>query len=359
MEMKVLLKVLIGLGFLLSQFESMGQITIDESDLPVAGSEYFRIETTALGQVNPADNSGENVLWDYSDLPEGNFSLDSLFSVGDTPIAYQLYFNNQFLYPDNLASYARPTDEFDFAMISVNNAYEYYRVDTVGYYQVGFGATINGVPLSIPQDTTDRILEFPLEYGNTDTSNSYFLASVPALGTLGRDQVREVEVDGWGTLELPGETFECLRVKSTINAVDTIYIASFEIGQTIEQPETVRYQWYAQGMGQPVLQIDVVGGAPTVARYWAENTIGTEEVSMNEFSLFPNPSSGQIQIESENPLRSIVVYDITGKQVFTRDIGAGRRYLSLDLSELKAGIYLLKAVDSQGGEGIRRFSLSR
>ncbi len=65
-----------------------------------------------------------------------------------------------------------------------------------------------------------------------------------------------------------------------------------------------------------------------------------------ELKLFPNPSAGNISILSEDEIYSIVLYDVTGKSVYTR---SGEITVnSIDLSAQEKGVYLLKVATEKG-----------
>lgn len=81
---------------------------------------------------------------------------------------------------------------------------------------------------------------------------------------------------------------------------------------------------------------------------WTENT----ELKAEEgFTLYPNPANGilNIGIESEmtDALYSVKVYDLAGKMVFTKNnLPKGKN--TLDVSELKNGIYFIELTNSAG-----------
>jgi len=56
---------------------------------------------------------------------------------------------------------------------------------------------------------------------------------------------------------------------------------------------------------------------------------GIEEIEA-KFKVYPNPSSGEITIESSNPIGLMKVLDMTGKMVFSKDIETTRFSLTLN-----------------------------
>ncbi|MBC3847274.1 T9SS type A sorting domain-containing protein [Winogradskyella echinorum] len=71
---------------------------------------------------------------------------------------------------------------------------------------------------------------------------------------------------------------------------------------------------------------------------FAGNILNTPEVSeLAELTLYPNPAKNKVNIVSSNPIDSVEVYDILGKQV-----RALNNTNEIDVSNLNAGIYLFK-----------------
>jgi len=60
----------------------------------------------------------------------------------------------------------------------------------------------------------------------------------------------------------------------------------------------------------------------------------------NHFNIYPNPSAGLFTLEW-NEVSLVEVYDITGKQIYSRNISNGT--ISIDISDSKPGMYLIKA----------------
>ena len=69
--------------------------------------------------------------------------------------------------------------------------------------------------------------------------------------SFSQDQVRNNVVDGWGTLYLPADTFQVLRVKSTLQRSDSIYIEQFSFGFRLPEPETIGHTQIGHRRWQP------------------------------------------------------------------------------------------------------------
>ncbi|MEZ4855050.1 MAG: T9SS type A sorting domain-containing protein [Gelidibacter sp.] len=77
-----------------------------------------------------------------------------------------------------------------------------------------------------------------------------------------------------------------------------------------------------------------------VATNWAAVTLSTGNFSINNFKVYPNPTStGFVNISSSNSENiSVAVFDILGKQVINKTISNNR----LNVSALNSGIYIMK-----------------
>ena len=75
----------------------MSQITITDADMPISGNVYYYSNVLDFLSVD-VTQTGTNYNWDFSSL--NYFDQDSLetVAVSGTPLAYQFYFNNPFLY---------------------------------------------------------------------------------------------------------------------------------------------------------------------------------------------------------------------------------------------------------------------
>ncbi|HQV39948.1 MAG: T9SS type A sorting domain-containing protein [Flavobacteriales bacterium] len=318
------------------------QITIGPADMPSAGDtvRYRNTITTA----DMAD-TGPSHLWDFSALVPNAEAADTMVTVGSTPILYQFFFNNSFVYPENKADFAMRGPSIGIQGFSISNVFNYFKSNSAGYRDVGFGANVNGLPTSVQRTPVDWIYRFPLNFGDQDSSASHYQVSVPALGFYGQDQMRRNEVDGWGTLILPADTFEVLRVKSRIERTDTVYIEQFNIGFAIPEPETIEYKWIAQGMDEPVLQVTSVGGVNTVVRFFYQPDDITTGIAPGNGSdplrAWPNPASTVLHLEGAS-LGTLELVGADGSVVRTLP-QSSRTTRTVDVSSLTPGLYTLRS----------------
>ena len=85
---------------------------------------------------------------------------------------------------------------------------------------------------------------------------------------------------------------------------------------------------------------------------------GINNINNDAISLFPNPTSNQLSITgfAYGHTVSVEVLDLQGRLISTQSIIAGNQ-LSLSVSSLTTGLYLLKITDAQSNQtSVKRFS---
>ncbi|CAG5087841.1 T9SS type A sorting domain-containing protein [Parvicella tangerina] len=324
------------LTFLLSIYHNNNaQITISSSDMPQAGDIFIYQNSTDL-LTEDFTLTGSAYSWDYSSGTSSQVDSLKIVSVGSTPLAYQLNFNNQFTQPDYYSDYAQKGADLDvMGQVSITERFDYYGINSNSLEIKGFGAKINGVPASVKYDTIDQLYPFPMTDGMaTHNSVGYYLASVPNLGTYGQWIRREVVVDGYGSLTTPNATYpNTIRVKTTLLQTDTIYVDQFGFGQTIDRPEETIYEWFTNTEKTPVMRVVVRNSQPTEAKYLLEITSGVETIDHDELAVATTLTSGVYKLVNYNGFKNVQVFNLNGQKVgsYTAD--------QIDLRESPNGVY--------------------
>ena len=155
-------------------------------------------------------------------------------------------------------------------------------------------------------------------------------------------------------MSLPnGGTYNALRVKSTIEGIDTVFINQFNFGIAIPSTQT-EYRWYAQGEGEPILSVNE-GITGTNANYKHHDPAGIIANSMlkNALDLYPNPTAELAHIKYYTPVQgalTILLLDVTGKVVLMQSeqsLAATNNSYQLNVNQLPAGFYTLQ-ISQQG-----------
>ena len=80
-----------------------------------------------------------------------------------------------------------------------------------------------------------------------------------------------------------------------------------------------------------------------------------ENLELNDLSIFPNPTSSFLTIQSNNLISPISIYDITGKLVLQN--WGNSNEIIVDISNLNSGLYFIKS-SSQNSSIRKRFIVS-
>jgi hypothetical protein len=338
MKMKALTSILL---LAVTSLYVQAQPTLNSSDMPQEGAEYY------VSSVNPFSGldfvaSGPEYVWFYTSLEPVSQTTRSFISISDAPFTYQFLFNNPFD-QEYVADFAENTEGFSVSeQLSFDAFYAFYKNDAEAYKIVGYGATINGIPIPSQTDPIDVIYEFPLEYENTASSYSEWLVSIPELATYKMKQTRSYEVDGWGNLYLPNGIFETLRIKMDYEITDSIYIDALELGFELDR-EYTEYQWLGLAASVPLLVVTENNGIITNIQYRDQEPIGIDESldGLSSWNLYPNPTSDALWLNGDwNNNTSYSIYDLTGKEI--QNAVLYNQYTRIDISGLTQGLYLIQ-----------------
>ncbi|MEO0403974.1 MAG: T9SS type A sorting domain-containing protein [Bacteroidota bacterium] len=187
-----------------------------------------------------------------------------------------------------------------------------------------------------------EILRFPMNFGDTWTDiylDAQAEQELPG-GIVGNSIL---SFDAFGTVILHDGT--TINNASRVKAVtDDIYYT--ELGPFKET--VTSYWWYAPGFSQPIAWYAFVEGegfsfgAGQVIQ--GSNNVG--EVSNSRIKAYPNPTSEQITLETEQP-QSVELSTLSGVRVRGWTI---ENTTTLNLSGIAEGIYLLRVTDGSSSE---------
>ncbi|HLG34474.1 MAG TPA: T9SS type A sorting domain-containing protein [Bacteroidia bacterium] len=107
------------------------------------------------------------------------------------------------------------------------------------------------------------------------------------------------------------------------------------------------FTYITGGYGLPAFAHDTITSYPAVFTECITN-VGIVSASKRNFSLYPNPTSGNLHIFREDPYTSFCyysVYDSQGRLLIQQKFINGNKDTSIDLSKYGKGIYLIKITD--------------
>ncbi|MFU8843526.1 MAG: hypothetical protein ACNA7V_06940 [Bacteroidales bacterium] len=321
------------------------QIVVNQSDMPSAGDTIRVSNSFETGGIN-FETTGANQYWDFSALYAVSQQVEEFFTVQQTPWLYQLVFLTS-------ANLAKSFEEFDqLPGLELSDPYEFYRNNNTDFRYVGFGVTLNGIPIPNKYNDPDIIYKFPVTYGNQDSSMATFSLSLPGFGYYGGWKKRVNHVDGWGILKTPFGEFDVLKVKSDIAQYDSIFLDTLGTGIPLYR-EYIEYKWIGKDFGLPLCTVTDDEFFTSVVYIDSVRNLFTgfagEIAITNDFSIFPNPADEHITIEfpdNQGGVFDLLFFDVAGS-LRSRLVGIAPenddRWIRLHLKEigLESGLWLV------------------
>lgn len=305
---------------LLSPMWALGQITITANDLPQPG-ETYPLVNIAPPFLNDLEAAGPNATWDFSNVIALGDAPQTALPMNEAPGLALFIFNNPF----NSAyqcDFFLPTELPDLGIdlsgfIPVDGFSNFYKTDGAAYTIAGLALGAGGFDVPVPYDDVDELFPLPLGADAVYSSTSSLAMEIPETFGYWSDATRDVIVDGWGTLILPDGPHEVLRVRSEINAQDSVFIP--QLGTPFAFPRSqVVYQWYGNGFGFPLLEVSSLFGIPSTARYLnlVVEPNSVVETSRGDCKMYPNPVAVGQLIQIEGPVDSNYRWmDLSGRVI--------------------------------------------
>ena len=356
---------------LLSQI-TFAQITVTTTDFAAANDNVLVSNGVISAAVDVAP-TGANSTWDFSFLTPLNQDTLQFLDVSTTAGTYALYYVNLGINPNrsNVAVAGAAIPTIPGIPITITNPFDFFYNSSNNYKQQGIGAEINGIAVPIPFGSKDIVYDFPVDFGNMDSSNSDWSIGLPGVGYYGYNQKRVNNVDGWGTVITPYGSFSALRLVSAVAGTDTVHIDTLGFGFGIARPLLKEYKWIANNHKIPVLQINTQTffGAETVVSIVYPDSLrilGTQYISSlaKSLNVFPNPAKDFITLNFSSSTKeniSFSIVDVSGKIIYTESkkeylAGNHQRFFSTKL--MASGIYSLK-IETESSVEIRKVVVAR
>ncbi|MCE3229947.1 MAG: hypothetical protein K0S32_4498 [Bacteroidetes bacterium] len=312
-------------------FCANAQYTITSSSNPVVGDIEKTVSTQTTNLVMAT--TGANKLWNYGNLtPDlGGISTRTYISAASIP----------------------SVSSFPGANIGYKNAGDYY---TVLKYNATERTEIGSV---IPSNSNKTVygnpithLTLPYKYGSgssdTYSASSNGVTENGSLWTIGA---------GTGTLVLPGYTLtNVLLVESNITGVITTTSGNFNYGGKIHSFYSAATKFELFSVSSFTLDGDAFMDGKINAIYVPAAGIGTYAKNDFAFTVFPNPAKDQVTVSFNDYLKEekeLVVYNLLGEQVKHSEVRCWETQTTLNLENLKPGIYYIE-VKSSSSKGTKK-----
>lgn len=239
------------------------QVSITGSSMPQSGDtlrySVGSMDTTLLLNYQ---NSGPNQTWNFDSIIPNSQGVTKFEASSQTP--YWLFVQGKM--GEKIA------DTISLGGFDLTNVYNFYNSNSSEHAVDRRAMSLAGLPIPIiaPFQDKDEVYQFPLQYGDRDSSTFSFTygLTIPVTFYYSSSGYRINDVDAWGSLTTPYGTFSCIRTITDIVSSDSIDFNGTSLGFPNHQRE---YKWLSPNESLPILNIsgNVIAGVfvPTLVRY--------------------------------------------------------------------------------------------
>lgn len=338
---------------------SFAQPVIDSSDFMVAN------DTARVSIANDMNidfmSTGANSVWDFSYLQANSQRLEKAFSLAGAGFLVNIQFGSN-APTEYQSSYSRPFDglPFDqlgqFLPVNIESVSRVSKIDGDSLTYTGYIITVDGNAVAFRSDTIETGYKFPMNFQDNWSSRGYSNIDFNPFfnGIFIQYRQSESVVDGHGTLETPFGTFNALRVHTTTEEQDSLFVDISGFSQWIPIDRTTHsYEWWTQDELRPVMRIqteEVAGTEGVTEISYRDEYLGLDAGIENEninLSMFPNPAKTEFTIETESNMQSITIYNSNGEAISTQK-ELNSTSATIQVSEFSPGIYMVFTTTSKG-----------
>lgn len=314
----------------------VAQPTITSSQMPKSGDTLRYSNALPTELPSNYETGGANMSWDFSAMTPQRQQLLNYYSATKTP--YSFYFFGQIG--------QKTADTVGAGPITLTNVYSFYTNSSKVFKAEGIGYQYSGFPLASMYKDEDEIYQFPLNYGDKDTSTFNFRFSIPGdLFALVQAGTRYNDADGWGTIKTPYKEYtNVLRLRTYVDEIDTV---TSQFGKFPLPRKTVSYKWLSLSERIPVMEVsgtvNPLTGAFTANQVrYRDGFIGRLdaqgiEASGAGLSVYPNPVVDVLQVEVRSSMETWSATDVAGAAVPVVWLAPGL----LDVRGWLPGVYTL------------------
>ncbi|WP_343607755.1 T9SS type A sorting domain-containing protein [Chryseobacterium oranimense] len=315
---------------ILFSIQTDAQPTITSADI-ITGTFSYTDVSFAQGTYNPG-NGGANVTWDFSNI-HGTTGGGTFFHGVCPSIPECSSFPTANRYTVPLNPDGTQTDDKNM-----------FRITSTQFEALGLRNAATNT--TVPYTDTPIELKFPTTYLQSFTDTSTLTASGGVVTTTND----VITVDGYGTIKTPVGTYtNVLRVKKASTVTSSIG------GTSVGTTQLTTYTWYKNNREQiasfSIVNIvsPVTQPGPSAFQYTNSNVLATDESKMKKpVIMYPNPvRDGKLWINlgSDRKIKSVIIYDMTGKQIYKEinglSVQIGGKYV-INLLNCEEGNYIVK-----------------
>ena len=331
--------------------------SITGADLPHTGLSILLAEDT-LTNVS-LGSPGVSQVWNYSSLTYQYHKYAIYNSTSSTPYAATYPASNIDTYgPGNMYG-----NLYGGAPVGpADNGYVFWKSDNTGFWITGFrpeGGICAGV--NVHDNPQELLIGVPATYGSVFNNNARWeLPLNKNASNVDTFYVRVIKkvitADACGSLTTPYGVYpNVLREHEYVITVDSVYgrMAGYTVYSIEYKRDTLNnYTYLANGIGYPacIVHADKNNVVKDVEYYSGTYSgINDNVASEAQFSVYPNPSNGNITVEiprnNSNADNQISIYNSLGSLVWQKN--TSEVLVNIDLQSFSKGIYFVKIFNSE------------
>ncbi len=230
-----------------------------------------------------------------------------------------------------------PLGAFEGKTIKLAFVYEY----TDGYQMAIDDISITATPPVVTQQVTFNVNMTPAGTAfNPLTHKVHIAGSFPAPNT-------------WNE---PGTNanLELTRVGTTMIWTRTLNLPAGTYGYKFFSTHVAPGWNGGEWTGDPNRPLTVGTANMTINAIWGDITNNVPTVELPEFTVFPNPTSGDIKVSGQATIQSVRVLNMLGQQVIGLN-NLDTKTVTLPTADLRAGYYIVSVTDISGNTVNNRF----
>lgn len=87
---------------------------------------------------------------------------------------------------------------------------------------------------------------------------------------------------------------------------------------------------------------------------YGDELLAISELALTTFSVYPNPFTSTIAIQSDISFKNVSIYNVLGQNVMQKMFKNGTKTVSLEVTSLKSGLYFAVIEDERGHRLVKR-----
>jgi hypothetical protein len=214
------------------------------------------------------------------------------------------------------------------------------------------------------------IIKFPSTYNSTFTDTAAYDSKMPYNDYYQGyyvDSVREKEriitvsnIDGWGNVTTPNQTFPCLRQNIVEHSIDStwakVVVGTYHYWLNLSGDATSTQSYsYISHVG-PIVNIEYYADSNAIAQITWNPTVWTavpKNEMENDINIFPNPNTGEFDMTMNSSISNdytIELSNVLGQVIYHESLSnfSGKYNKHFDVKAYGDGFYMMRVFNTSG-----------